>query len=131
MFENIGKKIKGSAIVFLWIGAITVLILWLNTTRTIDIESLLGAICCIFAVVISSWCLYGFGEIIDKLGDIEKNTRAASKQATEPTKNNKVQAKNDYSERKNQLEQLRVQGLITEEEYQQAISRKAVKDETL
>ena len=63
---------------------------------------------------ISSLLLYGFGEIIDKLCVIAENTRNLTTSAGK-------QKKTD-SERIERLKNLRAQGLITEEEYQQAIS---------
>ena len=68
-----------------------------------------------FVAWVSSWLLYGFGEIIDKLCAIEKNTRS-------PRKVSEEQMKVD-SARMDQLERLRAQGLISEEEYRQAASK--------
>ena len=59
---------------------------------------------------VSSWFLYGFGELIDKASDIERNTRGGERKS-------EAQAKVD-SERISKIEKLRSQGLITEEEYQ-------------
>ena len=64
---------------------------------------------------ISSWLLYGFGELIDKVCDIERNTRIVDGQT-------EVQFKCD-SERISKLEKLHSQGLITDEEYKRAISK--------
>lgn len=85
MYNNIGNKIKILAKVFCILGAIA---------------SVIGAICmffndahillCIIIAVagsffswISTWLLYGFGEIIDKLCDIENNTHGNRFQKTE------------------------------------------------
>ena len=52
---------------------------------------------------------------IDKASDIERNTRGGERKS-------EAQAKVD-SERIGKIEKLRSQGLITEEEYQKAISK--------
>ena len=77
--------------------------------------SLLFALAGVIVAWISACFLYGFGEIIDKLCDIERNTRGGERKS-------EAQSKVD-SERINKIEKLRSQGLITEEEYQQAISK--------
>ena len=77
MYDNIGRKIKGLAkAIFIAQGismAITGIVL-----MCIDEDLILyGILSLILGPVlawISSWLLYGFGEIIDKLCDIEQNT---------------------------------------------------------
>lgn len=59
---------------------------------------------------VSSWLLYGFGELIDKTCEIEYNTRGSMRKS-------EAQARVD-EERISKIERLRSQGLITEEEYQ-------------
>jgi hypothetical protein len=71
---------------------------------------------------VSSWLLYGFGELIDKASDIERNTRSGAKKS-EAKEKTKEEPKAD-SKRLNKIEKLHTQGLITDEEYQQAISKK-------
>ena len=78
MYDNIGRKIKGLAkAIFIAQGismAITGIVL-----MCIDEDLILyGILSLILGPVlawISSWLLYGFGELIDKVSDIEKNTR--------------------------------------------------------
>ena len=77
MYDNIGNKIKILAKVTFVLGAIAsvigAVILFFNDTHIL--------LCIITAVAgslfswISTWLLYGFGEIIDKLCDIEENTK--------------------------------------------------------
>ncbi len=115
MFDNIGGKIKGLAKVLFWIEAIGAVIAGLVMVEDTEGISLLFALAGILVAWISSWFLYGFGEIIDKLCDIERNTRGGERKS-------EAQARVD-SERISKIEKLRSQGLITEEEYQQAISK--------
>ena len=116
MYDNIGKKIKGLAkglfIIEAAAAIITGIALMADDEDTIPIALLIMVVVPLIAWI-SSWLLYGFGELIDKASDIERNTR--------DTKSD-TQAKVD-SERISKLEKLRSQGLITEEEYQQVISK--------
>ena len=76
MYDNIGGKIKGLAratfIVEVIAAAITWMVLWIETEES---WCALILFCGPFVALVSSWLLYGFGEIIDKLCDIEQNTR--------------------------------------------------------
>ncbi len=81
MFNNIGKKIKTLAVVLCWIGIALSIIGGFILMTTINrsaagfflgiLESGLGFL----ASWIGSFLLYGFGELIDKTADIERNTR--------------------------------------------------------
>ncbi len=115
MYSNIGKKIKALAVVTFLIIAIPSVIggVILATEDPIGILLIIGGP---LVAWITSWFTYGFGEIIDKLTDIERNTRGDSiKSAT--------QQKIDC-DRITQLEKLRAGGLITEEEYQRAATNR-------
>ena len=115
MFDNIGGKIKGLAKVLFWLETIAAAIVGLGLVDGSEGLSLLFALVGVLVAWISAWFLYGFGEIIDKLCDIERNTRGGERKS-------EAQAKVD-SERIGKIEKLRSQGLITEEEYQKAISK--------
>ena len=115
MYSNIGGKIKGLAKVLFWLEAIASVIVGLVLVEDTEGLSLLLAIAGVLVAWVSAWFLYGFGEIIDKLCDIERNTRGGERKS-------EAQSKVDY-ERISKIEKLRSQGLITEEEYQQAISK--------
>ncbi len=121
MYQNIGKKIKLLAkiifFIFAMIGFLGGLVLFMagNGEGLIVIIGLLIMIIIPLIAWISSWLLYGFGELIDKACDIEKNTRIYNLST-------KQQPKSELS-RTEKLERLRSQGLITEEEYQMAISK--------
>ena len=134
MYENIGKKIKvlAQAIFILEsiAAVITGIVLW------IDIEEGWCAIVLFGGPVvawISSWLLYGFGELIDKVCDIERNSRGVATKSNShvhtPTQSNTPeQAKPEKAtmtkeERIANLNRLLDQGLITKDEYQMAISR--------
>lgn len=115
MFDNIGGKIKGLAKVLFWLQVIAAVIVGIVLVEDTEGLSLLFALAGVPVAWISAWFLYGFGEIIDKLCDIERNTRGGERKSEAQS--------NVDSERVNKIEKLRSQGLITEEEYQQAISK--------
>ncbi len=78
MYDNIGNKIKILAKVFFVLGAIASVI----GAIYLFFEAAHILLCLAIAIVgslfswISTWLLYGFGEIIDKLSDIEENTHS-------------------------------------------------------
>ena len=76
MYENIGVKIKGLAkaifIVEAIASVITGIALWIDTEEG---WCALILFCGPILAWVSSWLIYGFGEIIDKLREIELNTR--------------------------------------------------------
>lgn len=74
MYENIGKKIKGLAYVICILGAIASILYALTFLR--GDTFVLGFIMMFVGPLsswISSWLIYGFGELIDKTCDIAKN----------------------------------------------------------
>ncbi len=115
MYDRIGSKIKVLAKVIFWVEAVVAVIAALVMIESTEGVSLLLGMVGVLVAWVSSWFLYGFGEIIDKLCEIEKNTRSGDRKSD-------AQSKID-SERVHKLEKLRSQGLITEEEYQQAIKK--------
>lgn len=118
MYDNIGGKIKGLAKASFIVAAIAEVITGIALMAADEDLILYGLLVMVVGPIVawvSSWLLYGFGELIDKASDIERNTRGGERKS-------EAQAKVD-SERVNKIEKLRSQGLITEEEYQQAISK--------
>ena len=134
MFNDIGKKLKGLALTMCILGIIASIavgvVLIIIGIEEESIIWLFGIILIIFGSIaswISSWLLYGFGELIDKTCAIELNTRP-KKEKTVAHHNGEVghttleseQPKVD-PERITKIENLRAQGLINEEEYQKAL----------
>lgn len=121
MFDNIGKKIKSLANVLCWVGiiayVIAAIIMFSIDEDFIGIGFLLLFVGP-FMSWISSFFMYGFGELIDKVSDIERNTRGNERKSITQ---NRIE-----DERIEKLERLRSQNLITEEEYQQAITKDIV-----
>lgn len=122
MFENVGEKIKNVAKTVFVVGIIVSIIealpymtddivfedYWYMAFLTIIVGSI--------AAWIISLMVYGFGELIVKANEIERNTRdGEAKSEAQMTMDALRIAK---------LEKLRAEGLITEEEYQQKISEK-------
>ncbi len=115
MYDNIGKKIKLLAKIIFIIESIASVIIGAAVGSQDEEFILLGLLIMLIGPLfawVSSWLLYGFGELIDKTCDIARNTRGNDIKS-------EAQALAD-SQRIGQLEKLRSQGLITEEEYQQA-----------
>lgn len=123
-FNNIGKKIKKIAeitfkiMTVLYLIAAVFFVIYAITDAWF--EMLLPAIGCVLLGPALSWLsvvpLYGFGELVDKASETALNTASGEVRS-------ETQARVD-SERISKLEKLRSQGLITEEEYQEAASRK-------
>ena len=123
MFDNIGKKIKSLASILCWVGIIAyviaaIIMIAIGVDEYEDVLTAFGVILLFVGPLmswISSFFMYGFGELIDKACDIERNTRGGEIKSVAQTK--------VETERIDKIEKLRSQGLITEEEYQQAISK--------
>ncbi len=121
MFENIGGKIKGLSVAIFLIVAIGSVILGLSMLEVTDGVSLILSLIGVLIAWISSWFLYGFGEIIDKLCEIEMNTRRIEKNTGIVDGQYAKQFNRDF-ERINKIKDLYSKGLITEEEYKNSIS---------
>ena len=117
MYDNIGKKIKGLATATFIVEALASIIIGI-VVAVIDndlvLVSLLILLLGSFAAWVSSWLLYGFGELIDKTCDIAYNTRDREMK-------NEAQS-NDDDKKINEAETLSYQNFITREN-QQTISR--------
>ena len=143
LYSNIGSKIKNWA---KWVFIVAA------------IASVIGAICMMascedswmlvvgmivlvvgpFIAWVSSWLLYGFGEIIVKLTAIERNTRSTNANKEESSihtnEENEQQSHILTDEEKvrkqkiARIAELRKKGLITEEMYQNAISNPRILD---
>lgn len=119
MYNNIGSQIKRLARIAFWLGLVSsifvgIVFMALNSSL-IAIGLIIWFIIGPISSYVLSILLYGFGELIDKSCAIERNIRG-EKRISE------AQEKAE-SERINRLEKLRSQGLITEEEFQKAISK--------
>ena len=119
MYSNIGRKIKGLAtVIFIFEALVSVItgFYLMSLDEEIILVGLLVLVVGSVAGWVSSWMLYGFGELIDKVSGIERNTRGGDRKSETQT----------YAgnERIRKIQMLRAQGLISEEEYQQAISAK-------
>ncbi len=78
MFENIGSKIKGLATTIFVIEALASVVVGIILLATDEAFVLFGLMSLIGGPIVawvSSFLLYGFGELIDKASEIEKNTR--------------------------------------------------------
>lgn len=83
MFKNIGKKIKTLAKVLCWVGIIAyaiAAIIMIAIGANGDSGAMIAyGVAVLIVGPLSAWIgsffLYGFGELVDKAIDIEKNTR--------------------------------------------------------
>ena len=119
MYDNIGRKIKDLAKTICLLEAFAAIIAGMIVIGTFadakDGTGMIGIGILIMLVGsllawISSWLLYGFGELIEKTSNIEIYLRPQS-------------YKEPLADRIKKLESLRSKGLITEEEYEEAISK--------
>ncbi len=132
MFENIGAKIKTLATVIFWVEFISFLILSLiKMSGGGGIGVVIGLLLLILSPIVawfSSFLLYGFGELIDKTKDVERNTRASADKMCELVCYLNGDASAEDAKRENagmgKMEKLRELGVITEEEYQAAINKR-------
>lgn len=157
MYNDIGKKIKGLATVVCIIEAIAAFLTGIILIADDDDLIPIGLLVMIGGGLIawvSSWFVYGFGELIDKVCDIARaNSSGSSMSAPQPSYtahstpyasqmgNSYATPQSPYAtpaqqpqvpvaaptlspaERIAQLESLRSQGLITEDEYHQAMAK--------
>ena len=120
MYGSIGKKLKSLAKVQAIAGIIASSMIGISLMLLGEGLMLAGFIIIIFGSLmswLSSWALYGFGEMIDKICDIERNTRKDKLKSDNQTKPD--------NEKISLLEKLHLQNLITDEEYQQALMNAA------
>ncbi len=120
MFKDIGAKIKAVAQIFFGLIILTAVILGCVSCEDTEGLSLLAILISIPVAFLSTFLLYGFGEIIDKLTEIEANTR---QQPNTDIKKTAIitKANPTIDERNKTIETLRSKNLITEEEYQQKL----------
>lgn len=151
MYTDIGKKIKSWAKVVCIAEAIAAVIgaLIMMFSAEDGIMMAIGLFLLVGGPVVawvSSWLLYGFGEIIDKLTEIEENTRPVPDYEDEETDDaytaeqfsdlekltaaQKAERAADKSRQAkiDRITRLRDSGLISEEQYRQAVNNPNVLD---
>ena len=91
MYDNIGGKIKGLAKATFIVEAIAAVIAGIALLASeVDDLILPGILSIIVGPLIawaSSWCLYGFGELIDKACEIARNTCGGERKSEAQEKN--------------------------------------------
>ena len=83
MFNNIGKKIKGLAKTIFTIETVLAILGGLICCSLYESLILVGLLIMVVVPLlawIGSLLLYGFGELIDKTCDIERNTRGSAQE---------------------------------------------------
>ena len=92
MYDNIGKKIKSLAKGIFIAESIACAIAGLALIFTDEDTIIYGLLCLLLGPIVawvSSWLLYGFGELVDKVCDIENNMRVENKEAKAALKEDK------------------------------------------
>ena len=83
MFRNIGRKIKIFAMAVFWLGLaaaaiLVVYALYETDSAVLGIVTVLPAVLWIgLAVIVASFTLYGFGELVDRMKSIREKTGGA------------------------------------------------------
>lgn len=119
MYKNIGKKIKKLAKVLTVIGIVACVITGIVLIALGNMTGLVYIFFMPFLVWISSFFTYAIGELVDKVCNIER--AICGEECV--TENVPEDVPDPAEERRNKIEQLRFMGLLTEEEYQRAISK--------
>lgn len=123
MFENIGKKIKSLTKFVCWVGIIASIVAAIGMMCSGDDVLIIIGVILLFVGPIMAWIgsfvMYGFGELVDRTTSIETYLRSDESNLSAPKK---AEPKKADPLKISEMERLRSQGLITEEEYQQAIS---------
>lgn len=121
MFENVGSKIKGLASFFCWGGIIASVVGGIWTIALLDEDFILLGLLIIALGSLLSWVssfvLYGFGELVSNSAIIAGKTTANESEQGEsafvPQEKNKKIAS---------LNSLKARGLITDEEYNKKLA---------
>lgn len=120
MFSEIGQKIKALAKVLCWSGIalsiiVAIALFGLGSNTGLGDLFVLGGMLVLVVGVLFSWLstflLFGFGEMIHKVCSIEKKLSGIPQQ------------QNQSEARITRLNALREKNIITEDEYQRAISQ--------
>lgn len=85
MYDNIGGKIKGLAKASFIVAAIAEVITGIALMAADEDLILYGLLVMVVGPIVawvSSWLLYGFGELIDRVCEIAKNTRTSRNTST-------------------------------------------------
>ncbi len=81
MYDNIGSKIKGLAKITFYVEAIAAVIGGISLMAEDEELAAMGFLLMIVGPLVawvSTWLIYGFGELIDKTCDIAQNTSAST-----------------------------------------------------
>lgn len=112
-FDNIGDKIKGLALFFSWIGIVASVLggiaLLPQSFPTGILIIILGSI----VSYVSSWLLYGFGELVESACEIKEYLAKA----------NNTDNLADKAKRITALKKLRAEGKITESYFNELIEK--------
>lgn len=135
MFENIGKKIKGLASVICYIQIVAYIVIAIINFAQSDgydgkFNLLLGWIFLVLGPLIAwlgSIFTYGFGELIDRTASIDNKISTVNDKKNANTHSAKQNDHQSTQERRDPLAELRLlrlQGKISEEEFQAIYSQR-------
>ena len=125
MYDEIGKKIKMLAKVIFIVLAIAISILGIVCAGMMGKG---GFLCILLAAVgvllawVSGFILYGFGELVDRISNIDKKLNENKTKVVSNSENVVENVQSEKDEKIKHLKKLLDMGLITEEEYNIKIS---------
>ena len=136
MYKDIGNKLKALAKLVFIIPSFFIVLITISTSISVgadlgDNGGLLvlsiGAVILLLNLILS-WFLYGFGELIDKTAEIERHLNPNQKPTVQKVSNSttpdtSVDCAKSFEERQAKLRSLRLQELITEDEFQMAFAQ--------
>lgn len=114
MYKDIGSKVKGLAVVMAVLGGIGAFIGGLVMIDLLGGAAILIALLGPVMMVLFSWPLYAFGELVCQTTSI--NEKLSGTPATK-------EQKPDNTQRKQKLDALLASGAISEQEYHLALSK--------
>ena len=119
MYKDIGNKVKGLAVVMAVLGAIGAFIGGLAMMDALGGVAILIALLGPVMMVLFSWPLYAFGELVSQTTSINEKLDGIAGGASVK----KEQKKEDNAQRKQKLDALLASGSISEQEYHLALSK--------
>ncbi len=123
MFENVGKKLQLFAKIDFYVCIALIAFYEITTLPDLDKDLIPIHLIYLCLYILGAFCsallLYGFGQLIDDVSEIRKNNPSESR--INPT--NAGSANNPYSAQVDILRNRLHKGLITPEQYNQAVEK--------
>ncbi len=124
MFSHIGRKLKALAIILAWCGigvSVAAGLLMIFEFPAYDDMRLYGLLSLVAGPLVSwvsSWIVYGFGELIDRTAEIAKNTRPPVERSAAAPAQSEADGGQQADQRLLTLKSWLEKGILTESEYE-------------